>query len=162
MSNRERPKSLQLIATESIHGPNPFPWQSHEVINLETTIANVAVVLIAAEKIGSIIITRIKRYRHKHGANLQVAFRDLGEVYEALHALYLKLKPVDDDKDNGFYSLRLYIAHNGGSPLSETMNWKCSAFSTYPSSHKKLDDWQNHPMDHEYISKVLEPTVFHG
>lgn len=133
------------------------------MIDLNTTVANVAVVIIAAKEAYTYISNRVSQYRREHGSNLQPAFRNLGHIYESLHALYLKLKPEDGkEEENGFFSLRMYIAHNGGSPLSETMNWKCSSFSTYPSKHKKLDDWQNHPMDYEYISKVLEPTVIHG
>lgn len=123
-------------------------------MELEETVTVVTVVLLAAErcidKAGKVIAER----RRQRGESLSKAFGMTGGVLNELHNCYEALA-----KTPGFHSLRFLSAHNSGSDMSTTMLWKSTVLATYPSQHELIDQWQEQPLDHEYLQCVLRPIV---
>lgn len=129
----------------------------------EGTVAAVGIVLMIIERIVRAIFDSVVQYRRRHGANLKFAFESTGGVIQSLYELYTELKK-DESKTggNGFHSIRMLSAHNSGSDLNKTMLWKSTVLATWPSSYKLMDEWQEQPLDHEYLQKVLRPVVEGG
>lgn len=114
----------------------------------------VLLAIVAGERIYDAFQQRRKRRRHGNGVGLARAFHQAGGAMDALYQLYREIGETE-----GFHSIRMIGAHNGGSDLSTTMLWKGTTLATYPQSDPDRFAWVEQPLDAEYIETVLRPVT---
>jgi hypothetical protein len=126
-------------------------------MDIEKTITVFTVILLAVERVFDKSRSLLAERRRLHGGNLGKAFSITGGVLNELYALYESIRETE-----GFHSLRFLSAHNSGADMSTTMLWKSTVLATYPSNTDINDQWQDLPLDHEYLQCVLRPVVEGG
>lgn len=126
-------------------------------MDVESTVAAAGVVMLLAERIIKSTAEAITTRRRQSGASLHRAFEVTGGVIQDLHELYLELK-----RDDNFHSVRLLSAHDSGDDLVKTMLWKSSILTTMPQCNDEVMQWQEQPLDHEYLTNILRPIVENG
>jgi hypothetical protein len=126
-------------------------------MDFETKLTSAGVLLLIAERCIKTAYGIIVERRRASGASLKRAFETTTAVIQELHQLYFQLRESDN-----FHSLRLLSAHNSGEDLAKTMLWKSSILTTMPTAHEEAEQWQEQPLDHEYLNVVLRPLVEQG
>lgn len=126
-------------------------------MDLETKLTSAGVLLLIAERCIKTVYGIVVERRRASGASLKRAFETTTAVIQELHQLYFCLREHDN-----FHSLRLLSAHNSGEDLAKTMLWKSSILTTMPTAHEEAEQWQEQPLDHEYLNVVLRPLVEQG
>jgi hypothetical protein len=128
-------------------------------MDIEQAFTAGGVILLVIDRITRTVLDRIVQYRRSSGANLRYAFERTGGVIEELSKLH---QVLSSNADGGFHSLRLLSAHNSGNDLNKTLNWKSTVLTVFPVASGPGDSWHAHPLDMEYLQKVLRPVVEHG
>jgi hypothetical protein len=126
-------------------------------MDLETKLTSAGVLLLIAERCVKTAYGIVVERRRASGASLKRAFETTTGVIQELHQLYFQLRNAEN-----FHSLRLLSAHNSGEDLAKTMLWKSSILTTMPTAHEEAEQWQEQPLDHEYLNVVLRPLVEQG
>lgn len=126
-------------------------------MDFETKLTSAGILLLIAERAVKTAYGIILERRRASGASLKRAFETTTGVIQELHLLYSFLKESEN-----FHSLRLLSAHNSGEDLAKTMPWKSSILTTMPTAHEEAEQWQEQPLDHEYLHVVLRPLVEQG
>jgi hypothetical protein len=126
-------------------------------MDFETKLTSAGVLLLILERCAKTAYGIIVERRRASGASLHRAFETTTGVIQELHQLYFKLKEMQN-----FHSLRLLSAHNSGEDLAKTMLWKSSILTTMPTAHEEAEQWQEQPLDHEYLHCILRPLVEQG
>lgn len=126
-------------------------------MDIESTVTTAGVILLLAEKLVKSTAEYVMAKRRQQGASLHRAFEVTGGVIQDLYKLYADIR-----KDDNFHSIRLLSAHNSGDDLVKTMLWKSSILTTMPTANDEIMQWQEQPLDHEYLNNVLRPLVENG
>lgn len=126
-------------------------------MDLEGTLTALGVILLIAERVFNSAKRLYDARRRANGSDLERAFRNTGCVIDSFYTAYTELRETQ-----GFHSLRLLSAHNSGSELSETMLWKGTVLATFPHEMARDVEWNEQPLDPEYLTKVLRPVVMEG
>lgn len=126
-------------------------------MDVEANLTAAGVLLLIAERTAKTVYGFVIERRRANGASLRRAFETTGSVIQELHQLYMNLKECKT-----FHSIRLLSAHNSGEDLAKTMLWKSSILTTMPTAHQEAEQWQEQPLDHEYLTGVLRPLVEQG
>jgi hypothetical protein len=126
-------------------------------MDTERTLTAIGIVLLITERVATVAKSAWEARRRANGSDLSRAFRNTGCVIDSFYNLYSELKPSEN-----FHSLRLLSAHNTGAELTETMLWKGTVLATFPHDMAKKSEWNEQPLDPEYMSKILRPVVMEG
>jgi hypothetical protein len=126
-------------------------------MDIETNLTAAGVLILIGERCCKTLAELIAARRRATGASLHHAFDTASGVIQELHQLYFVLR-----ENEAFHSIRLLSAHNSGEDLAKTMLWKSSILTTMPTAHEEAEQWQEQPLDHEYLTMVLRPLVEQG
>lgn len=113
--------------------------------------------LVVAERLIDKTAAFVAARRRAKGTGLERAYRQTALVMDSLYQLYREIGQTE-----GFHSIRMLNVHNSGSDLSSTMLWKGTVLATYPHDADGRYRWDEHPLDSEYLSRVLRPVSQDG
>jgi len=126
-------------------------------MDMEQTLTTGSLAVLAVERIVRVVAEKWGQYRRDSGATVRHGLESYCGVMKDLYDLYRKL-----EREGGFHSIRLLVAHNSGHDLDQTMLWKSTVMSRWPSDGSPMGQWKEQPLDHEYLRMVLKPVVDNG